>query len=159
MRGVTSRTESISGQQIVRPQRPPAQTARRADNLRPDFKSVLERAVAGVKFSKHAASRLAEAPALTTAQLADVRRAIELASTKGARQSLVLLDDLALVVSVRNRTVITAIAENRMRDRVITNIDSAVILRSGPDLDEGAPGGRNDGSPLESTSPRRSMNR
>jgi flagellar operon protein len=49
------------------------------------------------------------------------------AAAKGSRDSLVLLDDTAFVVSVRNRTVITAVDRARMRDQVFTNIDSAVI--------------------------------
>jgi hypothetical protein len=39
----------------------------------------------------------------------------------------VLIDGTAFVVSVRNRTVITAVGADQMRDRVFTNIDSAVI--------------------------------
>ena len=53
--------------------------------------------------------------------------AVSKAAAKGARESLILLDDLALVVSVKNRTVITAIAPDRIRENVFTNIDSAVI--------------------------------
>ena len=49
------------------------------------------------------------------------------ASAKGAREALVLIDGTAFVVSVRNRTVITAVGADQMRDRVFTNIDSAVI--------------------------------
>jgi len=38
-----------------------------------------------------------------------------------------MLDKLALVVSVRNKTVITAMDEARMKEGVFTNIDSVVI--------------------------------
>ena len=48
-------------------------------------------------------------------------------AAKGARDALVLIDGTAFVVSVRNRTVITAVGADQMRDRVFTNIDSAVI--------------------------------
>src|SRR5689334_616692 len=37
------------------------------------------------------------------------------------------VDSTAFVVSVQNRTVITAVGADNMRDRVFTNIDSAVI--------------------------------
>ena len=47
---------------------------------------------------------------------------------KGSKESLILLRDLALVVSVNNRTVITAIDKARQKERVFTNIDSTVIL-------------------------------
>jgi flagellar operon protein len=39
-----------------------------------------------------------------------------------------MLDDVALVVSVRNRTVITAMDKENLRNNVFTNIDSAVIV-------------------------------
>jgi flagellar operon protein len=53
---------------------------------------------------------------------------IDRAASKGSRDSLLLLDGLALVVSVKNRMVVTAISPERMREQVVTNIDSAVIL-------------------------------
>ena len=46
---------------------------------------------------------------------------------KGADRSLVLMDSLALVVSVKNRTVITAVDGARAASGSFTNIDSAVI--------------------------------
>ncbi|MGE0002334.1 MAG: TIGR02530 family flagellar biosynthesis protein [Fimbriimonadaceae bacterium] len=53
---------------------------------------------------------------------------VERAAQKGAKESLVMVDDIALVVSVRNRTVITAVEKERLRENVFTNIDSAVIV-------------------------------
>jgi flagellar operon protein len=53
--------------------------------------------------------------------------AVDKLAAKGARESLVLLDDNAMVVSVRNRTVITALSREQARENVFTNIDSAVI--------------------------------
>ena len=47
---------------------------------------------------------------------------------KGARDSLVLMQDLALVVSVKNNTVITAVDGESLKENVFTNIDSAVIV-------------------------------
>jgi flagellar operon protein len=49
------------------------------------------------------------------------------AAGKGARDSLVLVDGTAFVVSVSNHTVITAVGSEHMKDQVFTNIDSAVI--------------------------------
>jgi len=49
------------------------------------------------------------------------------AEAKGARESLLLLDGAALLVSVKNRTVITAVDAASLKDNVFTNIDSAVI--------------------------------
>lgn len=55
-----------------------------------------------------------------------MNQAVEKAAAKGAKDSLVIFNDLAFVVSVENRTVITAL--DRVRERVFTHIDSAVIL-------------------------------
>ena len=49
------------------------------------------------------------------------------AEQKGSKDSLVLLDDLAFVVSVKNKTVVTAVDSNRAKENVFTNIDSVVI--------------------------------
>lgn len=86
----------------------------------------------GLHFSRHAQERLqASGRSLTPQQARAVEEAVDLAAAKGARDSLVLLNDLALVVSVRNRTVITAVSGERMREQVFTNIDSAVIVGEG----------------------------
>ena len=59
--------------------------------------------------------------------LARLNGGVARAAAKGSRDSLVLLDDTAFVVSVRNRTVVTAVDREHMREQVFTNIDSAVI--------------------------------
>jgi flagellar operon protein len=57
-----------------------------------------------------------------------LENAVDKAASKGARESLVLLNDLAVLVSVRNRTVITAMERENMKEGVFTQIDSAVIV-------------------------------
>ncbi len=97
----------------------------------PSFEGVLARQLeqAGtVRFSKHALSRLQQRNIqLTPHDLQCLDNAWERARSKGARESLVLLDDLALVVSIRNQTVITATSAASRKENVFTNIDSAVI--------------------------------
>ena len=82
----------------------------------------------GVKFSGHALQRIERRgislDASTTARL---NEGVTRAASKGARDSLVLVDDTAFVVSVPNRTVITAVDRDHMKEQVFTNIDSAVI--------------------------------
>jgi flagellar operon protein len=82
----------------------------------------------GVKFSGHALQRIERRgislDASTTARLSE---GVTRAASKGARDSLVLVDDTAFVVSVPNRTVITAVDREHMKEQVFTNIDSAVI--------------------------------
>ena len=79
------------------------------------------------QFSKHAALRLNDRNiTLTGDQMERVEGAIDKAGEKGIRDSLVLLDDLALVVNVKSRTVITAM--NQGGENIFSNIDGAVIV-------------------------------
>jgi flagellar operon protein len=82
----------------------------------------------GLRFSKHAQARLAQRNIqLTPEHLDRLGDAVSRAAAKGARESLILMDDLALIVSVQNQTVITATDAASRRENVFTNIDSAVI--------------------------------
>lgn len=94
------------------------------------FEQVLNQAIGGVKFSQHATQRLQTRNInLTQTQMNQLNNAVEKAAQKGAKESLILMDkDLALVVSVTNRTVITAMDGASIKDNVFTNIDSAVIV-------------------------------
>lgn len=96
----------------------------------PSFAEVLQREVAGLKFSAHAARRLEERRiSLSATDLARLARAVEMAAAKGCRDALVLLDHLALITNVRNRTVVTALPAADWQNHVFTNIDGAVIVR------------------------------
>jgi flagellar operon protein len=82
----------------------------------------------GVQFSKHAAQRVERrALDLTPDTLQRLDGAVQRAAGKGARDAVVLVDDTAFVVSIANRTVITAVGRDQLKDQVFTNIDSAVI--------------------------------
>lgn len=91
-----------------------------------EFGSVLDRTL---KLSGHAQTRLQSRNIdLGDQEWERVAEGVDRAAQKGARESLVLLDDIALVVSVKNRTVITAVDRSRLKENVFTNIDSAVIV-------------------------------
>ncbi len=82
-----------------------------------------------LKFSQHAQDRLAQRKMnLSDGDVAKIADAVDKAATKGSRESLVLLDNMALVVSITNRTVITAVDKDKMKENVFTNIDSAIIV-------------------------------
>ncbi|NLM14014.1 MAG: flagellar biosynthesis protein [Epulopiscium sp.] len=82
-----------------------------------------------VKFSKHATMRLnSRQIELSDEQIKKLQRGIEKAEEKGIRDSLVLIDKIALVVNVRSRTVVTALDSNGEKEAVFTNIDGAVIV-------------------------------
>lgn len=94
----------------------------------PSFQQVFQRELGQIKFSAHAQQRLALRDGLTETELRRLNDGVDKAAEKGARESLILLDNLALIVSVKNRTVITAVDGQRMKENVFTNIDSAVIV-------------------------------
>ncbi len=82
-----------------------------------------------LKFSAHAQQRLASRNIqLNQQDIARLSNGVAQAAAKGSRESLLLKDDLAFVVSVPNNTVITAVDTASARDNVFTNIDSAVIV-------------------------------
>ena len=82
-----------------------------------------------LKISGHAQTRLDSRKILFGAAEWDrVQKGVDKAAAKGSRDSLVMIDDVALVVSVKNRTVITAVDKAQLKENVFTNIDSAVIV-------------------------------
>ena len=94
----------------------------------PSFGDVLREKTDGVRFSGHAIQRVQRRGIeVGEAQIARLTDGVDRAAAKGARESVVFVDSTAFVVSVRNRTVITAVDRDHMKDHVFTNIDSAVI--------------------------------
>ncbi len=82
-----------------------------------------------VRFSKHAANRLADRNIeLTKEQVNRLNLGAAKASAKGINESLVLVDSLAFIVNVPNQTVITAMNQTETDENVFTNIDGAVII-------------------------------
>lgn len=95
------------------------------------FENVLQEELRGLKFSRHAQERLdSRQIRLNDTDMASLQRAVSRAEEKGAKDSLVLLRDLAFIVSVTNRTVVTAVDGEHIKENVFTNIDSAVIAQS-----------------------------
>ena len=109
----------------------PVRTRPAAPTIGSSFRDVLgsQLAQAGqVRFSGHALERLERRGiAVDDTTLGRLNDGVARAASKGARDSLVLVDGTAFVVSVTNRTVITAVDREHMREHVFTNIDSAVI--------------------------------
>lgn len=95
------------------------------------FQEVLEKTKAteesqGLRFSKHANERLQSRNIdLSKTQLERLEQGTNKAREKGIKESLVMVDDLAFIVNVKNNTVVTAV--NNSEDGVFTNIDGAVI--------------------------------
>jgi flagellar operon protein len=96
----------------------------------PAFADVLQErtGTTPVTFSKHAVQRLERRNlAVDPTTMQRLTDGVDRAAGKGARDAVVLVDDTAFVVSVSNRTVVTAVGKDQMKDHVFTNIDSAVI--------------------------------
>ncbi len=82
-----------------------------------------------VQFSKHAEMRLSmRSINLTNEQMNRIEEGVNLAKEKGIKDSLVLIDNLALVVNTSNKIVITAMAKENEKENVFTKIDGAVIV-------------------------------
>ncbi len=93
------------------------------------FSEALTNAEKRVKFSGHAQQRLESRNIkLSDEELGKIDDMVDRLSDKGARVSLLYLDDIALVVSVKKRTVITALDGPNAKNNIFTNIDSAAII-------------------------------
>jgi len=82
-----------------------------------------------LRFSAHAMQRLQSRNiSLTSDDVNKMNAMADKAAAKGAKNSLFIVRDVAMVVSIKNRTVITAVDSDSMKDNVFTNIDSAAII-------------------------------
>ena len=80
-------------------------------------------------FSKHALEQIKHRDIrLDETALKKLNEGISNARAKGIRESLVLMDNVAYVVSIKNATVITALEAKETKNHVFTNIDGAVVL-------------------------------
>ena len=76
-----------------------------------------------LRFSKHATMRLNDRNInLSQEQNERLESGVLKASEKGINESLVILDSLAFIVNVPNRTVVTAMDQSESKDNIFTNI-------------------------------------
>ena len=82
-----------------------------------------------LKFSNHAVERMqSRGIRFTPESMARLNEAVDKASAKGSKDSLILMDETALIVSVKNRTVVTVMDKAALKDNVFTNIDSTIVM-------------------------------
>jgi flagellar operon protein len=110
-----------------------------------EFKAALGQVVAGqtakiagppvsssteaLKFSNHAIERMrSRGIAFQPEEMQKIESAVARAAAKGSKDSLILSGDNALIVSVKNKTVVTVVDRAAMKDNVFTNIDSTVVV-------------------------------
>ena len=113
----------------VRPQGVPVQIPPTGGG---SFRDVLRTTTAPaqpLKFSAHAQARLQSRNiTLSSEDVAKMNAMADKAAAKGAKQSLFMMRDTAMVVSITNRTVITAVDQQSMKENVFANIDSAAVI-------------------------------
>lgn len=91
--------------------------------------SITTDSIERLKFSKHAASRLSDRNIdLTNGQMERLNEGAKKAGEKGIQESLVIVDELAFIVNIPNKTVVTAMDRTDNQDNIFTNIDGAVIM-------------------------------
>ena len=101
---------------------------RNNQNFSDVLKGQLERDNA-LNFSKHAVKRLDErGVALDNQLLNNLEQAVEEARSKGARDVAVIGSQGVFIVNVTNNVVVTTITQEDMKNRIFTNIDSAVLM-------------------------------
>jgi flagellar operon protein len=94
------------------------------------FKSVLDSIKnkdEGFTVSKHAALRLNEIN-FTEEDMKQVEKGFKIAKDKNSKNTVMLYKDMALIASVENKTLITAVEKERAKNNIFTNVDSVVIL-------------------------------
>jgi flagellar operon protein len=82
-----------------------------------------------VKFSNHAVERMRSRgihfPQETLQKLEDV---VQRAKEKGAKETLVMADNAAMILNIENKTVVTVMDKNMLKENIFTKIDAAVII-------------------------------
>ena len=94
------------------------------------FKDILDKTIEknrGYTLSKHAAERLRDIN-FNSKDMDAIERGFKIAEDKGSKNSVMIYKDVALIASIENKTVITAIPKDRAKENIFTNIDSVVIL-------------------------------
>lgn len=125
------------GKPLIEPISTPAEQKSNKAPLRekqgiPSFTDFLDKAQEDqqLKISAHARQRMeSRSIKLDESDMREISAAVEKAGNKGARSSLLLYGDVALIASVTNRTIITAIDETEAQEHIFTGIDSAVIVK------------------------------
>ncbi|AYE33425.1 TIGR02530 family flagellar biosynthesis protein [Clostridium septicum] len=94
------------------------------------FKNILDKTIGNsftYTLSKHAVERLKYID-FSNKDMKAIEKGFQMAEKKGAKNCVMIYKDTALIASVQNKTVITAVEKERAKENVFTNIDSVVIL-------------------------------
>jgi len=104
----------------------------RTQQEKKNFEQVLEKIYKKnqtISFSKHAIERMDERNMeLTSEELNKLEMAFDKAEDKGVKDALILMGDKAFIASIKNKTIITTLNKEQLKENVFTNIDGAVII-------------------------------
>lgn len=82
-----------------------------------------------LKFSKHASIRIEQRGiAMGDTFIEELKGAVNKAEEKGVKNIAILSKRGAFIVNVPNRTVVTGMTEEEMKDNIFTNIDAAITI-------------------------------
>jgi flagellar operon protein len=85
--------------------------------------------VGGLKFSNHAVERMrSRGINFAPEQMTAIENGVAKAAAKGSKDTLVITGESALIVNVKNNTVVTVMDRAGMKENVFTNIDSTVMV-------------------------------
>lgn len=138
--------KKLGGLENLMPQQPGVKTPKVDDGMGASFKDTLSQisgqvqtpsarpstglgAMEGVKFSNHAVERMqTRGIRFTPEDMGRLNDAVGRAAAKGSKDSLILMNDSALIVSVKNKTVVTVMDKTALKENVFTNIDSTIVM-------------------------------
>jgi len=107
----------------------PTKELKPSDKSNIDKSGVKDEIKSLLKFSNHAIERMQSRGIMYNPErLAKLDDAVKKAAAKGSKDTLVLMDDSAVIVSVKNNTVVTVMDKNNLKENVFTNIDSTIVI-------------------------------
>ncbi|MCM3594296.1 flagellar protein [Metabacillus idriensis] len=96
---------------------------------KPTFQELLNDEHSSIKISKHAKQRMSDRGIVVEEhQWSKMKEKMSEARSKGVNDSLVLLEQAAFIVNVKNNIVITAMNRKEANDQIFTNINGTIIL-------------------------------
>ncbi len=113
--------------------RPSQNSENKSSKIKPgetsEFEQILRQENKTFNLSQHAETRIKSREIPWDTHLEKrISKGIDQAESKGSREALILADDVAVIANVKSRTVVTAMDRSQMKEKIFTNIDSAVLV-------------------------------
>lgn len=92
-------------------------------------KLLKESRVQNVKISKHAQMRLVQRDITIDNFISDkINSIVDKEKLKGSKDILIMSDETAYIVNVPNKTMITVMSKEELKENIFTNIDAVAII-------------------------------